>query len=742
MHRRKATVYYLFLSALAVAAILVIGPPAPPTAAQAQPDLGINLYRAPDDTDPFAPGSEITYQIYFINWSVFYADDIRVTVRLPEHSTYVSSSGPGFHLVQAGPTQMVWFKGRLSDFEQGWLSLTVRVNADAPVGAGVETLAQIDTLDPEFNYGNNKSIVKEIVWPAEPDLQVTKHLWPNSAPIAAGNEIVYEITAWNKGGTAASSVRFTDTLPTDCTYVSDDPSDSGFATEQTGQVVVWTKDSMAPTEYGIGPVKLYVRCQIDSGWTPNQWLANVVEISTSDAEYNYDNNLSRWVYKPEADRRYSAAITSLDDRTFRQASDAGFDYVLYYLDWSQTESHDDEHYWGNLDHAVWQAWRYNMRLVVRVDRTPAWARSPGTTTAPPSNTATLGQFLQAVAGRWPRQLGNADGPQIYGYVVWNEPNLADEWGGNAPDAAAYVALLQAAYNGVKAGSADAWVISAGLAPTDDEPPNTIDDLTYLQAMYTAGAGSYFDFLGVNPMGFAYAPDDTSDPNGYNFSRAEHWRAIMETNGDGAKSMFGAETGWLRDTPLDLGSDYNWMKVSEIDQAHYLARAYHKAQCEWLRADGTPWMGPMTTWNLDFAASDYYTDTIHPLWFGVTNENGDPLRAYTTLQNAATRGPADLWLDQELIDPVGFGKDFRYVIRYSNIGGQAASGVELVDTLPEAVEYVADSGSGTTSGDRVTWNLGNVDTCTYETITLTLSLTGDEPAGGFLINTVETGVQAS
>ncbi len=156
----------------------------------------------------------------------------------------------------------------------------------------------------------------------------------------------------------------------------------------------------------------------------------------------------------------------------------------------------------------------------------------GQATAPPSNPAKLGEFLQAAAGRWPQQPGNPDEPQVYGYVIWNEPNLAAEWGGNAPDAAAYKNLLQAAYNGVKAGSANAWVISAGLAPTGDDPPQAVDDRTYLQAMYASGAGSTFDYLGANPLGFASAPDDTSDPNGYNFARAEEWRAIMQPTATG------------------------------------------------------------------------------------------------------------------------------------------------------------------------------------------------------------------
>ena len=488
---------------------------------------------------------------------------------------------------------------------------------------------------------------------------------------------------------------------------------------------------MAPTPKNLGPgaaENLYLHCQIDGNWTPEQWLEQTVVISTPDAESSYDNNRSRWTYKPESGRRYGAAITSADDRTMRLLSDAGFDYVLYYLSWAATEPSDNSYDWNALDGVVWQAWRYNLRLVIRVDRAPAWIRGSGSATAPPNNPGKLGELLQAVAGRWPRQPGNLDRPQIYGYVIWNEPNLAVEWGGNAPDAAAYTTLLQAAYNGVKAGSADAWVISAGLATTSDDLPAAVDDRSFLQAMYTAGAGSYFDYLGANPLGFASAPDDASDPNGYSFSRAEEWRAIMEDNGDEAKPMFATEIGWLRDTPDDLGSDYNWLKISGIDQAHYLGRAYHKAQCEW------PWMGPMTTWNLDFAS--HYARSEHPHWFGITSEEGNPLRAYRTLQNAASRGPADLWLEADLTEPPQPNQPLHYTIRYTNIGGQTATGVVLTSTLPAGTEYAGDTKGGTPVGDTVIWDLGDVYTCTYEAITLTLHLTGSDEPVDYLTNKSE------
>jgi uncharacterized repeat protein (TIGR01451 family) len=478
--------------------------------------------------------------------------------------------------------------------------------------------------------------------------------------------------------------------------------------------------------------ELYLKVRISDDFDPNtDWLEDVVEIGTTDPETNYDNNLNRHVWKPEP-TNYGAAVTSVDDKTMQLLSAGGFDWMIYYLNWSETEPQDNQYYWRDLDDAIWKAWWYNLKLIVRVDRAPAWARGPGTATAPPSDPAKLGEFLQEVAsggrfvnGRWSYV------PKIAGYVIWNEPNLAAEWGGNAPDAAAYTALLQAAYNGVKAGDPNAWVISAGLAPTNENSATAVDDRIFLEDMLFNSACTYFDRLGVNPMGFASAPDDTSDPNDYNFSRALGWRQILVDNGC-SKDMFATEMGWLRDTPIDLGG-FNWMKVSDIDQAHYLARAYHKARREW------PWMGPMMTWNLDF--STFYSDTEHFHWFSVTDDGLSPLRPYLTLKNAATGGPADLWVEKE-VGSIRPDQTLDYVIHCTNIGGQPATGVALTDTLPSFTTYVTDSrGDGMLVGNEIVWNIGAIDTGARETITLTLHVSGAVPPT-LLKNKAEANVMAA
>jgi uncharacterized repeat protein (TIGR01451 family) len=668
--------------------------------------------------------------IYVANQSMYNANDILVQNTLPLSTTYVTSVNPGFTLVQAGPDQVVWYKNYLSSFEQAWICVKAHVAADVPVGATVENVARITTIDPESNYDNNEYIQRDYVLPPEPDVIVKKDLYAGTP--GPSSEITYRVAYMNKGGATAHDVRITTTLPLSATFVSESHPVSVTAV-LTGSTVVWT----VPPVEGYYPEKgrdltpssndLYLTVQVSDDFDPaHDWLTSVAEISTSDAEHSTLNNLNRFTIKPEEDELYGAAVTSVGDRTMRLLNDGGFDWMEVYLDWSQAEPLDDQYDWRFIDDAIWKAYQYNLKLVVRVDRAPAWARSSTSETAPPDNPDKLEEFLQVLAGR-------TEVPPIAAYVIWNEPNLAAEWGGEPPNPISYTAVLSAAYQGVKAGNPDALVVSAGLAPTNGDPPNAVDDRVYLQQMYDAGARSCFDQLGVVPFGFASAPDDASDPDGYHFSRALEWRAIMEANGDGAKQMFATEMGWLRDSSNDLGS-YNWMKVSDIDQAHYLARAYHKAHLEWVRSDETPWMGPMVVWNLDFAG--FYPQTGHFYWFGITDMDRAPLRSYHTLRNAATRGPADLWLEKELISGGDAGGDLVYHIHYTNIGGQPAVGVVLTDTLPPGTVHVGDSrGDGVAVDGGIVWDLGRVEAGVRETITVTLRL-GDGAPGGVLTNTAE------
>lgn len=94
-------------------------------------------------------------------------------------------------------------------------------------------------------------------------------------------------------------------------------------------------------------------------------------------------------------------------------------------------------------------------------------------------------------------------------------------------------LLAAAYNWAKSANPAATVVSAGLAPTVGGE-GSISDLSFLQQMYAAGLKYYSDVVGMNGLGFAYSPDETSDPNGLNFLRLASLHNVMVANDDGDK----------------------------------------------------------------------------------------------------------------------------------------------------------------------------------------------------------------
>jgi YVTN family beta-propeller protein len=283
------------------------------------------------------------------------------------------------------------------------------------------------------------------------------------------------------------------------------------------------------------------------------------------------------------------------------AENAGFQFVQIPVRWADLEPVQGQYDWELLKHIQAIVDSYDLFPLLRISGAPGWASSGATGTLP-INPQYLEDFMHALAGRFGSQ---------FAYVIWNEPNLPGEWWGQAPNAADYVTLLQAAYQGVKSAHPMARVISAGLAPTEGGD-GAVRDLDFLEQMYAAGLANYCDAVGLNGLGFAYSPDDTSDPNGYNFSRLADLHQVMVDNGDGDRSVWLLEVGWLRDSDVDLGS-YNWYKVTEQQQAAYLARAIEKTRGEW------PWVEVISLWNLDY--DRFLSESDQRYWFSFGQSYG-------------------------------------------------------------------------------------------------------------------------
>lgn len=308
----------------------------------------------------------------------------------------------------------------------------------------------------------------------------------------------------------------------------------------------------------------------------------------------------------------------------------GFDWLVWNLQWSLAEHPKGTYHWQGLDELLAAAESMGLKVILRVDSAPDWARS-GSESAPPDDMADLGDFMYALAS-------HAVG-KVAGYVIWNEPNLPMYWGGS-PSPREYVQMLQAVYPRIKDADPDAAVVTAGMA-TIGGPGGALcglgagvssmaitvyteglyasgakNDLDFICGIYRQGGKNSFDVLGSHPYGFAYEPQrDPSSVGGLAFRRVEQQRAIMENRNDADKQIWLIEFGWILNpgpSCYEWGDwpTRTWQIVSRQKQADYLVGAYLYAQNRW------PWMGVMALFNMDFATVYWYDKCEPARWYSI------------------------------------------------------------------------------------------------------------------------------
>jgi len=303
------------------------------------------------------------------------------------------------------------------------------------------------------------------------------------------------------------------------------------------------------------------------------------------------------------------AATGSKSTWLQKAKNMRMPVVHIPLAWQSLEVRNGEYEWEQLDDILRQVKNYGLRAILRVYHAPPW-HTPfkAELTAPPTDPQTLYNFMYNMVSHI-EKAGFTD--RVVGYVIWNEPNIPEQWGGNAADPAHYMALLKAAYQGAKAANPDAIIVSAPLAPTATGN-GAIDDLTYLAQLYDQpdSLADYVDYVGMNGLGFQYDPDYDTGSAGYNFTRLKYLHDVMVSKGDTSHQVWVLETGWLRDSDYDMGS-FEDFKVSERQQAEYLARAFHKAETEW-----PDWLNLMVVWNLGY--DQYYSPTSNFYWYSIAD----------------------------------------------------------------------------------------------------------------------------
>jgi len=319
------------------------------------------------------------------------------------------------------------------------------------------------------------------------------------------------------------------------------------------------------------------------------------------------------------------------DRTFELARELGARYVRMQVPWEDIEIHGRGDFtdrrnettigvvssWAKYDRIVASAVAHNIELIMRVDRTPAWACERGCTTpefraglavdgnstGPPDDLADYGRFLATLVRRYRGQ--------VRFFQVWNEPNLKNEWGWQDPKPADFLALLRVGYEAVKSANPDAIVLFPGLAPTDGlDPRAPMTELEYLDAIYTLGGAAYFDIMAAQNYGLGQPPTE----HRYIFLRGrDNWnwrhpidtrndvsrvillREVMERHGDLATPVWVTEFGYNA-APDDIPLERRFIwgpPVDEETKGRYLVAQIERARREW------PWMGVMSVWMLRY-----------------------------------------------------------------------------------------------------------------------------------------------
>jgi hypothetical protein len=316
------------------------------------------------------------------------------------------------------------------------------------------------------------------------------------------------------------------------------------------------------------------------------------------------------------------------ERAAQMIADAGFHWIRQEFPWEDIEIHgkgdfeDRRHEpyrsaWEKYDHIVDLAEEYDLQIIARLSNPPAWSRAAGDEAgafAPPDDLDDYGDFVEAVVTRYRGR--------IRYYQIWNEPNIYPEWGERPVSPEAYTELLKVGYTRVKAACPECVVLSGALAQTIPLGPRDLTDLIFLQRMYDAGAGDYFDVLAMQGYGLWSGPTDRRmRPRVLNFSRPLYLREIMVENGDEQKPIWITEMNWNA-PPADL-PDRPFGAVTLEQQARYAVEAFERAQQEW------PWLGVINVWFFKRATDTEADQAMY--YFRLVEPDFTPMPVYYALQ---------------------------------------------------------------------------------------------------------------
>lgn len=261
---------------------------------------------------------------------------------------------------------------------------------------------------------------------------------------------------------------------------------------------------------------------------------------------------------------------------------SGYGFVRHEVSWAEVESTQGTYDWSTYDQIFNALQDHDISVIAVIVDSPQWSWAGNlvpSNAQPPADPDTLDSFAEELTSHYPRQVRFVQ--------LWDEPNLASNWGGVPATGESFRPYLSATFYGARRGNPEVQIILPEAAMVSDVPEG-LGDLDFLQSLYDAGTRDIFDVVAIRLDGGQSSPDDRSvDADKVNFSRAILFREKMVSNGDGEAPVWATSFGWSADGE----------HVSREQQAEYVVRGLQRAWSEW------PWMGLMVQWKFTTLPGD-------------------------------------------------------------------------------------------------------------------------------------------
>ena len=227
------------------------------------------------------------------------------------------------------------------------------------------------------------------------------------------------------------------------------------------------------------------------------------------------------------------------DRSISMLSDMGAKFVRFDFDWKDIEPQDDRFDFSKYDAIVSRLRQNNIQILGILDYGNTWSDP---TSGDLKEIDRFADFVYNTTKHFKTEIKH--------WQIWNEPNNYLFW--SSPNAGNYFNLLKFSYAAVKQGNPEAVVVLGGINGNGKDSVTILGlnlnfaKANFLPELYSLGAKDYFDVAAIHP--YTYADSVTSAASIK--TAVDDARAIMNTNGDGAKSLWITELGPLLFPPDD------------------------------------------------------------------------------------------------------------------------------------------------------------------------------------------------